>query len=318
LVYFGKKIVIGDIIIKPKHGITQQVHDRFIPRLEKNVKQHPLNPDLDLDEGDIIDYLRNAKFNLDGFGIGWYVDNFDEPCLYTSIYPACNDHNLISLANKLKSDCVFAHIRAASPGSRITTTNCHPFQFGKILFMHNGSVARFPLIKQDFIKLLPREWFVQVQGTTDSELAGALFCNLLPKNTNNNYTIEEFKQTMINLIKLLISTIREFETKLNLPHQPSSLNFAVTDGTLSIVTRYRDHPDENPPSLYFTLLEHFEIKNGDEFHMKKATEWSNNSTGLVVCSEPLTFDMNEWEKVPKNSIICVTKETHVVENIPLF
>jgi len=250
-------------------------------------------------------------------GIGWYVDDYLEPCLYTSIYPACNDHNLISLGNKLKSNCILAHIRAASPGSRITVTNCHPFQFGKILFMHNGSVARFPLIKQDFIKLLPREWFVQVHGTTDSEFCGALFCNLLPKSPDNTFNVEDVKQTMINLIKLLIATIREFESKLNLPHQSSSLNFAVTDGTFSIVTRYRDHPEENPPSLYFTLLDNFEIINGDEFVMKKSTEWGTNS-GIVICSEPLTFNNDEWEKVPKNSLICVTNDSHVVENIPFF
>lgn len=108
--------------------------------------------------------------NGDGFGIGWFSDepqegedggagatespagaegatgtavtlrSEDKPGVYTSITPAWNNLNLVRLSEKIRSSCIFAHVRAASPGSLVTEANCHPFASGRYLFMHNGCV----------------------------------------------------------------------------------------------------------------------------------------------------------------------------------
>lgn len=67
----------------------------------------------------------------------------DGPCVFTSILPAWNNLNLIRLTEKIRSELVFAHVRAASPGFPISETNCHPWSFGKFLWMHNGYIAQF-------------------------------------------------------------------------------------------------------------------------------------------------------------------------------
>jgi hypothetical protein len=54
-----------------------------------------------------------------------------------------NNMNLIRISEKIKSKLVFAHVRAASPGFPITETNCHPWCYGKFLWMHNGYIAQF-------------------------------------------------------------------------------------------------------------------------------------------------------------------------------
>jgi len=46
--------------------------------------------------------------------------------------------NLFRLAEKIMTPLVFAHIRAASPGFAVSETNCHPWRYGKLMFMHNG------------------------------------------------------------------------------------------------------------------------------------------------------------------------------------
>lgn len=38
------------------------------------------------------------------------------------------------------SSLIFAHVRAASVGSMVMEPNCHPFAYGKYMFMHNGYV----------------------------------------------------------------------------------------------------------------------------------------------------------------------------------
>ena len=47
-----------------------------------------------------------VKTNGDGFGLGWYAPEIDNiPGLFTSILPAWNDKNLISLCSKITSPC---------------------------------------------------------------------------------------------------------------------------------------------------------------------------------------------------------------------
>ena len=97
------------------------------------------------------------SINGDGFGLGWYGDDLSTdpyPCLYRSTRPAWNDENLIQLSAKINSRLLFAHVRAASPGSPVTERLCHPFRFGKYLFMHNGNVGGFNLIRRPLMDSL--------------------------------------------------------------------------------------------------------------------------------------------------------------------
>jgi hypothetical protein len=43
-----------------------------------------------------------------------------------------------------RSSLVFAHVRAASEGTSVSESNCHPFTMGPYLFMHNGCVSSSP------------------------------------------------------------------------------------------------------------------------------------------------------------------------------
>jgi glutamine amidotransferase len=99
------------------------------------------------------------------------------PCIFTSILPAWNNLNLIRLSEKIKSHLVFAHVRAASPGFPIAETNCHPWCYGRFLWMHNGFISQFNKIKRKLQASLRDELFHFVQGNTDSEWTFALFLN---------------------------------------------------------------------------------------------------------------------------------------------
>ena len=58
-----------------------------------------------------------------------------------------------------------AHVRAAI-GSPVQETNCHPFRRGHWLFVHNGFLADFHLIRRDLMLAIDPELFADVQGST--------------------------------------------------------------------------------------------------------------------------------------------------------
>jgi predicted glutamine amidotransferase len=113
---------------------------------------------------------RSAKMttNGDGFGVAWYGDR-DTPGLFRSIRPAWNDFNLRDLAAHIQSPLFLAHVRATSQAT-VQETNCHPFRFGRWLFVHNGEIAAIEKLRRDLLIDIDPEFFPFVEGSTDSEL----------------------------------------------------------------------------------------------------------------------------------------------------
>lgn len=84
------------------------------------------------------------------------------------------------LAEKIKSPLIFAHVRASTSGA-VSETNCHPWSYGRLMWMHNGGIAEFEKIKRKLQNFLPEELYLFVQGNTDSEWAFALFLSFVKK-----------------------------------------------------------------------------------------------------------------------------------------
>ena len=106
--------------------------------------------------------------NGDGFGVGWYGIGRDAG-VYRSVEPAWGDANLRHLAAHIESPLFMAHVRATSGGA-IEQSNCHPFQHERWLFVHNGLLAGFPLLRRDLMLAVEPELFPSIVGSTDSEV----------------------------------------------------------------------------------------------------------------------------------------------------
>src|SRR3954464_15732661 len=121
----------------------------------------------------IIDQSLHAKLggfttNGDGFGIGWYGDGA-APAVYKSALPAWSDENLREVAGQIRTPLLFAHVRASS-GNPVQRSNCHPFRYGRWLWMHNGSLARFPDVKHDLVLAVDSSLYPAIEGSTDTEM----------------------------------------------------------------------------------------------------------------------------------------------------
>src|SRR5262245_19017695 len=151
--YLGHPISLDTLTTKPVHSIIRQsLHSRE----------------------------REEPMNADGFGVAWYVPELSpRPGVFRSTTPAWNNANLASLASVAVSECILAHVRAASPGIPVTETNCHPFSHGRYAFMHNGAIGGFQAVRPSLLQAVSDATFPVIQGSTDSELMFALFLDQL-------------------------------------------------------------------------------------------------------------------------------------------
>ncbi|KAF9457444.1 N-terminal nucleophile aminohydrolase [Collybia nuda] len=257
---------------------------------------------------------RRRPMNGDGFGVGWYDSVYDEelgnqPCIFTSVTPAWNNVNLTRLAEKIKSPLVFGHVRATTAGS-LSLDNCHPFVYGKLMFMHNGGIADFPIIKRRLQASLPDVAFDMVQGNTDSEWAFALFLSKLQDPRAKSFTSDVLRKSMLDTISHLNALAEEAGIT-----EPSLMNFCVTDGESVVVTRYISSRKDEAASLWFSSGTAFsEYADGGHYKMSKADKRENI---IMIASEPLTFERADWMEIKTNNMVVITPKMNLLQ-IPII
>lgn len=294
LIYKGKTITLADILTRPTHSIINQAFDS---RLR-------------------IDTRR--PINGDGFGVGWYSKEEEVsetgpgPCIFTSITPAWNNQNLVRLSEKTRSHLVFGHVRASTAGV-LAEVNCHPFEFKTLMWMHNGGIANFNRVKRAMLSLLRDEYYLWIQGSTDSECAFALFLNCLHDLGHLPSECVTFEATVLR--QAMLDTIRKINELTDAVGvtEPSLLNFAVTDGTDVVCTRYVSSRTDEAASLF--------LSSGSNFHLYEAEgtyrmERRDKGQDIVlVSSEPITFQRADWVTVPTNSILTISNHTVLLHPI---
>lgn len=231
--------------------------------------------------------MRVNPLNGDGFGVGWYPSHGDPiPGTFVSIEPAWSNRNLIQIATKVPTNLYFAHVRDASVGMPVSQSNCHPFQYGPYLWMHNGRLDQFSKFRRLILNSLSDKAFEFIKGNTDSECAFALFLDEI--NFELNASFASLKQAM----NTTINKINYFRKQVNADTN-AFINFAVTNGKSSLFTRYSSCAEIRPASLFYSQNEHF----------------------IIVSSEPLTDNKSQWTKVERSTLVSV--ENNIVTTEPL-
>ena len=245
---------------------------------------------------------RTEPLNGDGFGLGWYTPEISStPCVFASLTPAWSNQNLRRLSEHVRSTCFFAHVRAASPGMRVSEANCHPFQYGPFLWMHNGGIRDFGRIKRRLRESLPDHLYNMIEGTTDSEHAFAVFLNLL-RDAGNACSARRMGHALIETIEQLERWTGE--TGLS---GPSYYNFAVTDGQSVAAVRYVSDPTVEPQSLYCSTGDEYECESG----VCRFTKPRADTRAIIIASERLTANAENWFRVAPNHILTVEPDLTV-------
>ena len=257
--YLGEDILLADILARPENSLIRQSY-------KARERSEPLNGD--------------------GFGVGWYTpDITGDPCVFTAITPAWSNRNLLNIIEHTRSGCFFAHVRAASPGMRVSEVNCHPFQNGRFLWMHNGTIEGFDLIKRRLRQSLPDRIYRSIDGTTDSEHAFATFLNLLDED-EEGVTVDSLAVGLVKTIWQLEGWAADAGIK-----KPSIYNFAVTDGQNLATIRYVSDAQVEPISLYISKRGKCQSFHGE---WETMTDCFAETSGVVVSSERLTDQIEGW------------------------
>ncbi len=103
----------------------------------------------------------------DGWGVAFYVDG--APHITRSPEFALGDQLFHRLSGVVSSETVLAHVRKATQGSR-TVLNCHPFQYGRWVFAHNGDIPAFERHRPALLGEIAPRLRRFVLGDTDSEV----------------------------------------------------------------------------------------------------------------------------------------------------
>lgn len=115
---------------------------------------------------------QHGTVNADGWGVGWFADpGADGPARYRSARPIWADPFVADVAPHVRSGCVVAAVRSATPPAPIEATGAAPFTDGRLLFSHNGAVTDFidhigPVLR----RTLDPQIEGAILGATDSEV----------------------------------------------------------------------------------------------------------------------------------------------------
>ena len=278
IAYSGEPLLLEDVLYRPSNSLIHQAADAMESR---------------------------TRINADGFGIGWYQPELsDEPAVFKDVTPAWNDANLRSLAGKVASPCILAHVRAARRDDLVCRVNCHPFQRGRLLWMHNGGIPDRGRLHRRVAAETGDAAMAQIEGSTDSELAYTLFLDLLETLSDRSPTPDELARAMRRTVERIVVWWREDGDERFL-----ALNFCVTDGRCVVATRMARAGE--PLSLHYCTGSRYVCRDGR--YRIEAPEPGRRCA--MVTSEVLSQDAR-WEIVPPDGMV-VVREDRSVEVRPL-
>jgi len=226
--------------------------------------------------------------NGDGFGLGWYSRPIEgrppePPFRYRSVHPAWNDRNLREAARAIHAPLFVAHIRAATD-TPAQETNCHPFRHGHWLFVHNGLIRDYPLLRRDLMLMIAPAYFGSLEGSTDSEVMFLLALT---------FGLDE---DPVAAIARMVGAVEETGRRHGVSH-PINMTVCALDGERLIAVRYSSEGDSR------TLFHNTSVRHLRELYPDNAQIAALDDNAFLLLSEPLSEMPGVWEEVPESTAI---------------
>jgi predicted glutamine amidotransferase len=259
MAWLGQPVLMEELLFKTEHGIVNQ-------SLHARMGAEPTNGD--------------------GFGLGWYA-GATGPAVYRSVSPAWADANLRELAAHIESPLFLAHVRAAI-GSPVQETNCHPFRRGQWLFVHNGYIADFHLLRRDLMLAIDPALFGDIQGSTDTEVVFHLALT---------FGLEKDPIVALELTTGLIeATARERGTS-----GAVQASFGVSDGTSLWAIRYST--EGRARSLFAST----DVDAVRRLHPDNPRFQRLSADDRLIVSEPFSDLPGIWREIPEATAVTVQR-----------
>jgi len=266
LAYSGTPILLYDLLYRPEHSlIDQSLHSK----------------------------LGVETTNGDGFGVGWYSGE-GNPGIFHGIGPAWNNQNLRNIGGHIKSPLVLAHIRATT-GTAVQETNCHPFQFGNWLWMHNGSIAQFHVLKRELTVAVDPELYPYILGSTDSE---TMFYLAL------TFGLRDDPPTAVARMVGFVEKVASDHGVEN----PVQMTVATSDGVS--VWSFRYSTSHRSRSLFYST----DVQTLRDMYPEIPVLQSVSEETRLIVSEPLGDLPGAWNAVPESTYGIIKEGDDVMAN----
>jgi glutamine amidotransferase len=231
----------------------------------------------------------------DGWGVAFYVDG--SPHVTRSPATALSDAMFHRLSGVVSSQTVLAHVRKATQGA-LTVLNCHPFQYGRWVFAHNGDVPEFEARRDKLVAQIAPELRRFVLGETDSEVIFFVFLSILAEQ--GPLAARHELDGVSAALGRTVQRVRELcdDGKA----APALLTLMVTDGEILAAC-------EGGRSLYWSTYKRRCSDRERCASLSAACEaptTSGNVNHFIVSSEPLQGE-NVWEPFAPGEIVAVDR-----------
>jgi glutamine amidotransferase len=228
----------------------------------------------------------------DGWGVAFYVDG--SPHLTRSAETALGDQLFHRLSGVVSSETVLAHVRKATQGN-VNVLNCHPFQYGRYTFAHNGDVPNFEKKRAAVVDAIMPRLRGFILGDTDSEAIFYLFLSHLSVYgpLASRLGVEEVGAAL----RATQSVVRELCDEAD---ARALLTMIVTDGTVMAAI-------QGGKELYFSTHKTRCADRDECPHLRdvcEAPSESGNVNHFLVSSEPLEGE-NVWTGLTEGELVGV-------------
>ncbi|MDP9826961.1 glutamine amidotransferase [Kineosporia succinea] len=144
----GPPVRVGELVADPPHALTRQA---WAPRRQTH-----------------------GIMNVDGFGLGWYVEGDAVPARHRGDGPVWGDETFADLARTVRTTGLLAAVRSGTEGMVSGRGAAAPFRAGRWLFSHNGALPGWPASGAELVKDLAPERLLRLDAPTDAAALWAL------------------------------------------------------------------------------------------------------------------------------------------------
>ncbi len=222
-----------------------------------------------------------SREHPDGWGLGWYEDG--TPRVVRSLTPAHGDQDFEKLSQFVTAQTVVAHVRKASVGG-ICEENTHPFQRGRWLFAHNGTLHGWEAARARLEEEIEPALRKGLRGETDSERCFLVFLTRLRLRCDlERADVASASAALVETVALVRAIVEPAE-------KPASTTFLATDGRLLLACRRgRTLFISSPPPDAAGRCEYVAIASEDP-------------------GEPPLGGERDWRLLPEDSLVAVDAE----------
>ena len=249
--------------------------------------------------------VRQAIKHPDGWGIGWHEG--DRVQVVKTAHAAVDCERFRQVSASVRSRTVVAHLRKATVGE-LNPSNAHPFQHGRWLFAHNGSIWGFELGLGSWLEgRVSPHMRRHIAGDTDSERLFFFLLTELAKAGIDPLGNEPSDAHMVARVVREALVELDREARRWGVDRPLT-NVLLTDGPVFIAHRAGFE-------LHFATRKHFCADASTCPAEKVCLDTSRPGWGavnhLLVASEPVQADQNRWHELADGATLALDERFHL-------